>query len=252
VRSWPRLLLVLAGSVSCARPQGAPVCGLHSAGAALLMTSQDDRPIAVGSKLSPGDRVKAQGPTLLECFGGALKVLERRDAVLIGELPEARIEATTVPRFVLRGLTPVALENALPMAMLVRYSDTRFTPQSALGSGDPSNAEYLRAFFTPDGLATLGQGARAAGPSSLPPPPGRVAVPRVHAGPLGSSRRRLEVEDEFIFAETDTLSTAVLLEDQVYDLGATVRLVLPAGAEATYIDEGQKIDLEGPMDLRLR
>jgi hypothetical protein len=69
---------------------------------------------------------------------------------------------------------------------------------------------------------------------------------------LGSSFRRLEVEDEAIFAESDDLSTAVMLEDEVYDLGRAVRLVVPDGAEATLVDEGQRLELEGPMDLRLR
>lgn len=238
--------------LACTKPPNVAVCGLHSAAAPLLMASAGERPIAVGSRLATLDVVKAQGPTLLECFGGGMKVLEKGDRAVLGELKEAKIEAVAVARFVIENARLRELENPPPIAVQARYTDTRFTPASALASADPSTGDYLRAFFTPDGLATLGGGEKLEGPSTLPPPPKRVAVPHVHAGPLGSSRRRLEVEDDFVFAETDDLATAVMLEDEIYDLGRTVRLVLPDGAEATYVDEGQKIELEGPMDVRIR
>lgn len=237
---------------ACTKPPNVALCGLHSAGAPLLMTSASDRPIAVGSRLATHDTVKAQGPTLLECFGGGMKVLEKGDSVVVGELKEAKIEAVAVARFVIENARLVELENPPSVAVQARYTDTHFTPASALASDDPSTGDYLRAFFTPNGLATLGGGEKLEGPSTLPPPPKRIAVPHVHAGPLGSSLRRLEVEDDFVFAETDDLATAVMLEDEIYDLGRTVRLVLPDGAEATYVDEGQKIELEGPMDVRIR
>jgi hypothetical protein len=216
------------------------------------MVGDSERPISVGSRLAQRDVVKAQGPTLIECFGGAMRVLEKGDRVVIGELKEAKIEAVAVERYVLERGTLKELESPPAHAVQARYTDIHFTPPSALESSDPTSGEYLRAFFTPDGLATLGSGRTAEGPSTLPPPPRRIAVPHVHAGPLGSSLRRLEVEDEVVFAETDDLATAVMLEDEVYDLGRTVRLVLPDGAEATLVDEGQKVALEGPMDLRLR
>lgn len=244
-------MLLIAGA-SCTKPSNVPVCGLHSAAAPLLMRGEAERMIAVGSKLSPLDKVKAQGPTLLECFGGAIRVLEKGDSVVIGEMTEAKIEAVLLPRYVLKNLKLEKLENAPPAAVQARYTDTRFTPASAVASSEPTSGDYLRAFFTPDGLAKLGSGPKLDGPSTLPPPHLRVTVPHVHAGPLGSSLRRLEVEDDFIFAETDDLATAVLLEDEFYDLGRTVRLVLPDGAEATLVDEGQKVELEGPMDVRLR
>lgn len=245
---WVGALFALA----CSKPSNVPVCGLHSAAAPLLMVGDGERPISVGSRLAQRDVVKAQGPTLIECFGGAMRVLEKGDRVVIGELKEAKIEAVAVERYVLERGKVRALENAPPHAVQARYTNTQFTPASALESGDPSSGDYLRAFFTPDGLSKLGSGEKLEGPSSLPPPPRRVAVPHVHAGPLGASGRRLEVEDEFVFAEAEDLSTAVMLEDETYDLGRAVRLVLPDGAEATLVDEGQAIDLEGPMDLRLR
>ncbi|MCU0699757.1 MAG: hypothetical protein MUC96_24895 [Myxococcaceae bacterium] len=244
---------VVAAACACEKPANVPVCGLHSAAAPLLMLGTTERPIAVGSKLGTLDEVKAQGPTLLECFGGALKVLEKGDRLVVGTLKEAKIVATTLPRYELRALKLVKLDEAPPMAMAARYSDTRYTPRSALESDEPTSGDYLRAFFTPDGLSKLGQGARADGPRKLPPPSQRVRVPSVHAGPLGlSTLRRLEVEDEFVFAESDELATAVMLEDEIYDLAHASRLVLPDGAEATLVDEGQRVELEGPMDLRLR
>lgn len=245
-----RAVALMLLTAACPKSSNTPVCGLHSAAAPLLMRGEVERPVAVGSRLGLTDRVKAQGPTLLECFGGALRVLEKGDVVVIGELTEARIEAVAVDRYVLEEMKLKKLENAAAVAVQARYTDTRFTPASALASNEPTTGDYLRAFFTPDGLATLGAGPKAEGPSTLPPPPRRVAVPHVHAAPLGSSLRRLEIEDEFVFAETDDLATAVLLEDGLYDLGRTVRL--PDGAEATLVDEGQKLELEGPMDVRLR
>jgi hypothetical protein len=250
VRWWLATLLV--AGLACTKPPNAPVCGLHSAAAPLLMRGESERMIAVGSKLSQRDAVKAQGPTLLECFGGAIRVLEKGDSVVIGEMTEAKIEAVLLPRYVISNFKLKKLENAPPAAVQARYTDTRYTPPSAVASDEPTSGDYLRAFFTPNGLATLGSGPKLEGPSSLPAPHLRIAVPHVHAGPLGASLRRLEVDDDFVFAETDDLATAVLLEDEYYDLGRTVRLVLPDGAEATLVDEGQKLELEGPMDVRLR
>lgn len=247
-----RALVVALLAAACEKPVNVPVCGLHSAAAPLLMLGKAERPIAVGSKLGTLDEVKAQGPTLLECFGGAVKVLERGDRVVLGALKESKIVSTTLPRYELRELKLVRLDDALPLAVEPRYTSTRYTPASALTSDEPTSGDYLRAFFTPDGLSKLGAGPRPDGPRTLPPPSMRVKVPTVHAGPLGSSLRRLEVEDDAVFVESDELATAVMLEDEVYDLGRAVRLVLPDGAEATLVDEGQRVELEGPMDVRLR
>ena len=47
------------------------------------------------------DRIDAEGYALIECFGGALRVLED-ETVVIGELTESQIQATTIPRFVIK------------------------------------------------------------------------------------------------------------------------------------------------------
>jgi len=243
------VLLVVSG---CAKEAKAPVCGLHSAAEPVTLEGKSDVVLSVGAKLMPGDRIEAEGYALLECFGGALKVLED-EKVVVGELIEAKIQATTLPRFVLRD-GKVVESTAMPMSMLPRYSDNRFTPKSAIASGGPSTADYFKAFFTPNGIENMSANAepRADGPRSLPPPSDRVKVSRIHAGPLGEGGPVLEVEDEVIFAETDELATAALLDGHTYALGRTVRLVLPDGAEATLKKDGAEIELEGPMDLRLR
>ncbi len=245
----PALLLVaLLGA--CAKAPEEPVCGLHSAAAPVRVAGRADVALAVGAKLMPSDRVTAEGYALLECFGGALKVLED-ETVRVGELKEARIEATTVPRQVLVGAT-LGPGSTLSPPMLARYSDSRFTPASALVGREPSSGDYFRAFFTPNGIESLGAAPRLDGPANLPPPAHRGRAMRVHAGPLGEGGPTLEVEDEVVFAEADDLATAALPEGHTYALGRTVRLVLPRGAEATLRRGGVVVELEGPMDLRLR
>lgn len=243
------LALVLAGCPKAA--DETPVCGLHSASAPVVLEgSKRDVALSVGARLRPGDRIEAEGYALVECFGGALKVLEK-DKVVVGELKEAKIEAITIPRFVLKDGKPVKVE-ALPPSVMPRYSDNRFTPRSALASNEPSSGDYFRAFFTPNGIENMANAPREEGPSKLPPPSARVKVSRIHAGELGPGAGRISVEDEAVFAETDDLATAVLLEDETYALGRTVRVIVPDGAEATLELESGKVDLDGPMDLRLR
>jgi hypothetical protein len=207
--------------------------------------------VVVGSKLIASMQLSARGPAMLECFGGALKFLRQGDLVVVGRLPEARMEGTNVPRFELKGLSLKERENAPIPAVAARYSSTQFTPTSAVENGDPTTQDYLRAFFSPNGLSTLGA-EPSEGPKRLPPPPLRARVPSVHAGPLGLGTSTLKVDDDWVFAETDDLATAVLMEGQTYDLGQTIRLVLPPGAEATLRQSQHTIDLEGPMDVRLR
>lgn len=243
---WGALL-----AVGCKRPPEEPVCGLHSASAPVRVEGRSDVALAVGARLLPSDRVEAEGFALLECFGGALKVLDD-EKVVIGALTEARVEATTLPRRVLKGAT-LEPGSTLSPPMLARYSDHRFTPASALvGGREPTSGDYFRAFFTPNGIEKLGAAPRGEGPSSLPPPALRGRPTRVHAGPLGEGGATLEVEDEVVFAETDELATAALAEGQTYALGRTVRLVLPSGAEATLRRGDVEVELDGPMDLRLR
>ncbi len=244
--------LVLAAVVlgGCTKEPGSPVCGLHSAAEPVKLDGKRDVVLSVGARLMPADRLDAEGYALLECFGGALKVLED-ETVLVRELTESKIEAVTIPRFVIKEGKVVPF-TGLPPSMWPRYSDNRFTPTSALTLGGPSSGEYFKAFFTPNGIENMASGPRVEGPSTLPPPSQRVKVSRIHAGPLGEGGARLEVEDEVVFAETDELATAALPEGHLYQLGRTVRLVLPDGAEATLLRDGEKIELDGPMDLRLR
>jgi hypothetical protein len=241
---------VLLALGACARGPEAPVCGLHSASAPVFLVGKDDAALAVGARLMPSDRVRATGFALLECFGGALRVLDD-ETVRVGDLKEARIEATTLPRKVLKGRELVPGPTLSP-PMLARYSDNRFTPKSALQSGEPSTGAYLRAFFTPNGIENLGAAPREEGPASLPPPTQRGPITRVRAGPLGEGGPTLQVEDDVVFAETDDLITAALAEGKTYALGRAVRLVLPKGTEATLRRGDFTLALEGPMDLRLR
>jgi hypothetical protein len=242
------MLLALA---ACKKPaSGEPVCGLHSASAPVLLEGAADRALSVGARLRPSDRITAEGRALLECFKGGLKPLED-ETVVVGELTEAQFETTTLPRFVLRGGKVVAVDGP-PPAVVARYSDNRFTPKSALASNEPTSADYFRAFFTPNGIEDMQAGPRPEGPTKLPPPTARPKVSRIHAGELAPGGPGLEVEDEVVFAETDDLATAVLLEGRRYDLGRTVRLVLPDGAEAELSLDGRTLELDGPMDLRLR
>jgi len=240
--------LVLSACKS-SEPEG-PVCGLHSASAPVTLEGTRDQALSVGARLKPGDRVTAEGYALLECFKGALKPLDD-ETVTVGELMEAKFEATTVPRYVLKDGKPTPVDVPSP-AVIARYSDNRFTPKSALTSNEPTTGDYFRAFFTPNGIENMQAGPRPEGPTKLAPPSARPKVSRIHAGDLGQGGAVLEVDDDVVFAETDDLATAALLEGKRYALGRVVRLVLPDGAEAELELDGRSIELEGPMDLRLR
>lgn len=234
----------------CKKPPGNPVCGLHSAAGPVVLEGKKDRTLAVGATVRPGDQLEVKGDALLECFGGALVLLEKGDEVTVGELDGVHVEGDTLPRLLLRDGKP-SKRTALPPSVRPRYSDSLFTPESALSSGQTTTGEYLKAFFTPNGIENLQGPARPDGPSKLPPPPNRPRVPHIHAGPLGEGGPTLKVEDDTVFVETDDLATAALVEGKTYELGRAVRLVLPDGAEATLEQGGASIELEGPMDLHL-
>ena len=103
-------------------------------------------------------------------------------------------------------------------------------------------------------IEKLGSAPRPDGPSQgLPPPPLRPKVPFIRAGPLGEGGLTAEVKDGFVVAEAEDLSTAVLFEGGKVPLGRTVRLLLPRGAELELTTAtGRTVEVDGPMDLRLR
>lgn len=241
--------LALLAACKAPAPEG-PVCGLHSASAPVTLEGKGDQALSVGARLRPGDRLTAEGFALLECFKGGLKPLDD-ETVTVGELLEAKFEATTIPRFVLKDGQAVAVDASSP-PVVARYSDNRFTPKSALGTNEPTSADYFKAFFTPNGIENMQAGPRPEGPTTLAPPSARPKVSRIHAGDLGPDGLVLEVEDEVVFAETDDLATAALLQGKTYELGRAIRLVLPDGAEAELVVDGHTLALDGPMDLRLR
>jgi hypothetical protein len=252
-----RLLLLGVLGVACSKPPSVPVCGLHSASASVLLEAKKgDQELAVGAKLLSGDRIRAKGSALLECFTGSIKLLNN-ETVVVGELQEATMESLTLPRLQLKaGQTKPAPIAALPPSVQMRYSDNRFTPETVFeAKKENSSAEYFKAFFTPNGIENLAGGgsARPDGPSNLPPPINRPKISRIHAADLGQGGPTLKVTDDVIFAETDDLATAALVDGKTYDLGRAVRLVLPDGAEGRLEwQDGHRADLEGPMDLRLR
>ena len=239
-------------ALGCPAKNEGPVCGLHSA-AAPVVTQADkkERYVSVGAKLSHSDHLHATGDALIECFGGALRRIKKGDDFDVGDLIEAKIESTNIPRVRLVEGKLVPIE-AMRRTIIARYSDNHFTPLSALTPNEPTPNDYLVAFFTPNGFAKM-KPPNIDGPKNLAPPPMRARVPFVHAGDLGQGPYLLTVEDEVAFAETDDLATAALLEDRTYSLGRTVRLILPRGAEATLDLGGNKtVKLEGPIDLALR
>ena len=245
-------LVAALALLGCAEKKEVPVCGLHSAAAAVVtQVNHKERSIGVGAKLLPSDHLHATGDALIECFGGALRRLKKGDEFDVGDLIEAKIESTNVPRMRLVDGKVIAVE-AMPRSVLPRYSDNHFTPESALQSNEPTAANYFVAFFTPNGFAKM-KPPDMEGPKKLAPPPMRARVPFVHAGDLGQGPYLLTVDDEVAFAETDDLATGVLLEDQTYSLGRTVRLILPKKAEATLeLGGNRQVKLEGPIDLSLR
>jgi hypothetical protein len=246
------LFAVLALAGGCKKPSDKPIAGLHAAGAPVLrVVGGEKRPLAVGSHLRSDDHIVATGPALLEYFGGGMRFLESGDEFDVGDLDEAKLHGSNFPT---RRWTEGVIQEVPPSQRLVaaRYTNIQFTPPSA--KTDLTTSDYFKAFFTPNGMEKLTTTHRPDGPSkALPPPPFRPKVPYIHAGPLGEGGLVAEVTDGFAVAETDDLTTAVLLEDREIPLGRTVRLVIPKHGEVKlHTAEGQELELEGPMDLRLR
>ncbi|MBN1209436.1 MAG: hypothetical protein JXB05_31580 [Myxococcaceae bacterium] len=236
----------------CKKPSDKPIAGLHAAGAPVLrVVGQDKRPIPVGSHLRANDQIIATGPALLEYFGGGMRFLENGDELEVGEVDEAKLLGSNIPS---RRWVEGILQEVPPPQRIVaaRYTNSQVTPPSA--DKDLTTSDYFKAFFTPNGMEKLTSKTRPEGPSKpLPAPPFRPKVPYIHAGPLGEGGIVAEVEDGFVVAETDDLTTAVLLEDRQIPLGRTVRLVIPDGAELVLrTPEGTELELEGPMDLRVQ
>lgn len=227
------------------------MCGLHSSAGPVLLLGKKDRTLAVGATLKPSYRLDVQGDALVECFGGALALLEKGDEVTVGELKAVKVEGSTFPRRVLKN-GKVEPTDLLPPSVRMRYSDSLFTPESALAATGPTTEDYMKAFFTPNGIQKMQGPSRGEGPRNLPPPPNRPKVPHIHAGPLGEGGPTLQVKDETVFVEAADLSTAALIEGETYELGTTFRVVLPDDAEAVLTIDGAAVELEGPMDLRLK
>lgn len=246
--------LVLLVLTSCSEAPTGPIAGLHSAAAAVhVVTEKEPRSLIVGSELKAGDRLEATGPAVIEYFGGAVLFLEAGDRITVGKRQEAKLRGSNLEELKVQDADVVDAPR-LRRIIAARYRSASFTPQSAgreLGTGD-----YLKAFFTPNGIANLGRenGQLPEGPRrALPPPPHRAPVPHIHAADPGQGGPILEVEDGYVAVETPQLATAILLEDQRYELGGATRLLLPEGAEATLeLLGGKTIELEGPADVQLQ
>jgi hypothetical protein len=246
------LIAVLALAGGCKKDPPVPVAGLHAAGAPVLrVVGEEKRPIAVGSHLRSDEHIIATGPALIEYFGGGMRFLDNGDEFEVGEADEARLLGPNVPT---RRWSNNAVQDVAPSQRLVAARYTRVDATPPRPNSELSTTDYFKAFFTPNGMDKLTSGPRPDGPSKdLPPPPFRPKVPYIHAGPLGEGGPIVNVEDGFAIAETDDLTTAVLLEDREIPLGRTVRLILPKGAELTIrFADGQTLEVEGPTDLRLR
>ncbi len=244
--------LALAAACKAPLPEG-PVCGLHSASAPVVSVD-GQRTFGVGAKILATDKLEVEGWALLECFTGGIKTLHK-ETVKVADLREWKVEALSLPHRVLKAGKVEEVEE-LPRTVVARYTTNRFTPAGASpmnSTAAPTQGELFMAFFTPNGMETLGSGPSAEGPRKLPAPFARPRVPFIHAGDLGDGETQLKVTDDVVFAETDDLATAALVEGKTYKLGRAVRLLLPDGAEGKLLfPDGQKVKLEGPMDLRLK
>ena len=243
------LALCLFALAGCHRPSDKVIAGLHSAGAQVFLeTSDGERGIPVGTKLRASDSLRATGPAVVEYFEGGVHFLDG-ESLTVGEAPEATLLGATVPvRRLSQGrLVPA---NAAGLLVAARYVDVQSTPKLAQPK-HLTDSDYLRAFFTPDGIDSLSGGPLPDGPRELPAPPDRPRVPHIHAADLGKGGSVLEVTRGFVAAEASGLETAVLRAGHRYALGRTVRLLLPEGARAQLVEGTSSVALEGPLDLRL-
>jgi hypothetical protein len=246
------LIAVLALAGGCQKEPPRPIAGLHAAGAPVLrVVGKEKRPIAVGAQLRSDEHIIATGPALIEFFGGGMRFLDNGDELEVGEAAEAKLLGPNIPT---KRWANHSMEELPPAQRLVaaRYTNVEITPPRA--NTELTTSDYFKAFFTPNGMDKLSAGPRPDGPSkALPPPPFRPKVPYIHAGPLGEGGPIANVEDGFAVAETDDLTTAVLLEDRDIPLGNTVRLIVPKGSELTLsFPDGQSLEVRGPTELRLR
>lgn len=249
------VVLAVVFVTACKKGEEAPIAGLHSAAAPVyLHVKKEKKALTIGSILNPGDRISASGPAVLEYFGGATKFIDKGDELVVGDAREAKLVSASVPEKQLKDGELSDL-SARTRVMAARYADATFTPVESLASdAEPSTGEYMRAFFAPGGMDSfLSGGGGKTGPGVLPPPPHREKVARIHGAELGQGGLILKVTDEFVVAETSDMATAILREGDSYQLGRTVRLLLPDGADAevAYAD-GKTVDLAGPVDIRIR
>jgi hypothetical protein len=252
----PGLLALAFLAGGCRNPKDErPIAGLHAAAAPVLRhVRKDKKPVAVGAQLRPGDRIEATGPAVLEYFGGGLHFLAKGDELEVGEAPAANLLGPNLPS---RRWEEGEVKEAPPAQRIIaaRYTNTEVTPASVVESKrEATTGELLAAFFSPEGIGSIGSGGRVEGPSgNLPPPPLRPKVPFIHAGPLGEGGFTVQVTDGFVVAEAEDLSTAVVVEGGAVPLGRTVRLLVPKGAELVLTSAaGRAVEVDGPMDLRLR
>lgn len=236
---------------ACTQESHAVVAGLHSAGAQVFVTTPDgERTLAVGSKLHASDHLRATGPAVIEYFGGGIHFVER-ESLVVSDTPEAKVRGQNVPAWRLEGVKLVRLPPATQL-VASRYADPSYTPATAFPH-EPSQGEYLAAFFMPNGIEKMTSAPMPEGPREpLPPPPLRRHLPRLHAGALGEGGLTLEVQSGFVAAESRSLTTAILREDRRFDLGEANRLLVFPGARARlFRPDGQSVTLKGPLDVRL-
>ena len=236
--------------VACSHHGNAVIAGLHSAGAAVYLDgSGGEHVIPVGTKLRSSDHLRATGPAVIEYFKGGTHFLDH-ESFTVGDAREARILGATLPvrRITANGIVPI---EGIGLLVAPRYTDVRSTPPMARPR-TLTQADYMVAFFTPNGIENLQKGPLPDGPREpLPPPPQRPRVPHMHAGELGGGGPIVDVRDGFVAAETGDLATAILLHGHRYALGQTDRLLLPPGAGALLETTHGKWALQGPLDLRL-
>jgi hypothetical protein len=253
MRSSVAALAVLGAMAGC-KKEPRIICGLHSAAAPVfLLRSGEKRPVAVGSRLKTDDHIIASGPAMMEFFpGGAVRFLAQGDELDLGDALEAKLMSSNVRSVLVRGTKVLELEpSKRPIA--ARYTDTNFTPTVAIK--EPGTGDYLKAFFTPNGIEKLGRSGEPLpeGPRhGLPAPPLRPHVPHIHAGDLGVGGPIVDVEGGSAAAETDDFASALLLDGNSYDVGQTDRLFVPKGGSVSiHWADTSRVSVDGPAEVHL-